>query len=104
MQRTESRARCAIAQFEGKFEAENFKPVPSRLILQCLYFFSKIGYHSQSNLGPYSFNIASGVLYTHKVDYRKHSFNFVQVLCAHSIAVSFFTHDTLKLLPKRCIP
>jgi len=59
-----------------------------------------------SNLGPYSFNIASGVLYIHKVDYRKHSFNFVQVLHTHSIAVSFFPHSnfpqnnmSLNLLP-----
>jgi len=38
MKMTESRARCTIAFFEGKFEAENFKPVSSWLILQYLYF------------------------------------------------------------------
>jgi len=30
----EPRAHCTIALFEGKFEADNFNPVPSRLILQ----------------------------------------------------------------------
>jgi len=56
-------------------------------------------------IGPYSFDIASGVLYIYKVDYaEKHSFNFVQVLHTHPISASFPSHNTLKLPPKHSAP
>jgi len=40
----------------------------------------------------FSFIIASCVPHIHRVDYRKHSFNFIQALHTHSIDVSFFPH------------